>query len=178
MKFLKIIIALLLICNIASAETADIYVAYNTSMTEVENLFKQNVKPDGQMIFTYVPRGLIISIDENVFFNENNEKIRQSGAGVLNDIGNILNEIGAVCVIEGHTERVNPEKTSFKTNWELSLARANNIARYLMRCLKVKPEKIVSMGFGEFMPFIDNVSESADLNNRIDFVILHYDANR
>lgn len=178
MKFLKIIIVLLLLHNTAVAQTADIYIAYNTSMEDIEMLFRENVKPDGEMIFTYVPRGLIISIEEDVFFSENNEKIRQSGALILNDIGDILNQTSSVCVVEGHTESVNPELTSFKSNWELSLARANNIARYLMRCLKVNPNNLVSMGFGEFMPFIDNVSEKAELNNRIDFVILHYDENR
>lgn len=163
----------------AFAKTTDIYIAYkDTTMQEIERQFKENVKPNGEILFTYVPRGLIVSIDEKVFFNQNNDKIKQNSITVLNEIGKIINNSEKLCVIEGHTESLILGETPFKSNWELSLARANNIAKYFMRYLKINPNKIVSMGFGEFMPFSDSVSDKAVLNNRIDFVILNYETKR
>lgn len=176
MRLFKIVAIIVLLSNLAFAETANIYIAFNSNIHEVEDLFREKVKPDGQMVFTYVPRGLIVSIDEKVFFNDNNEKIRSDGTCVLDEIGEVLKQIDTLCVIEGHTRSIEPEKSRFNTNWELSLARANNLARYLMRCLKIKPNKIVSMGFGEFVPFAND--ELSTLDNRIDFVILHYDERR
>lgn len=147
-------------------------------MQAIENMFRTNVKPNGAMYFTYVPRGLIVSIDENVFFNKAQEKIKQSGLCILNEIGSVLAQTDKSCVIEGHTESANPEVSSFRENWELSLARAHSITMYLMRYMKISPERLYCIGYGEFMPYVDNVSKDADLNNRIDFVIIDYSAER
>ena len=173
MKFISVII-LFIFGNMVLANNV-----YVSSITKnAENMFKENLNFSEQILFTYVPRGLIISIDEAVFFNENEEKIKQASLDTLNQIGYILNRIPQKFVIEGHTESNNPDLSRFTKNWELSLARANNIAKYLIRYAKVKPEKIFTVGFGEYMPFFDNVSNKANLNNRIDFVILEYEASR
>jgi len=175
MRFVGVIIFCMLSTPVL-AQSANLYISKCTK--DAENLFKEHVKLDGQIIFTHVPRGLIVSIDETVFFNENQEKIKQDGIVILNQIGKVLNLLDNDFVIEGHTEATNPELSIYNSNWELSLARANNITKYLMRCVKVSPEKLFTVGFGEFMPFADNVSQDAQLNNRIDFVILDYEASR
>ncbi|MBQ8169000.1 OmpA family protein [bacterium] len=130
------------------------------------------------MVFTHVPRGLIVSIDEAVFFEPNQEKLKLESLYVLNEIGFVLNKLENNFVIEGHTESIDPINSIYNANWELSLARANNITKYLMRCAKVSPEKLFTVGFGEFMPFVGNVSEQNGIDNRIDFVILDYEASR
>ncbi len=177
MNFFKTIMLFILFLGttVFANEPQNIYIAYEeTNLMNVENLFKERVKPAGQMLFTYVPRGLIISIEENVFFKDNHEKISCNSLETLNEIGKIINLSGANWVIEGHTEHTNNMR--FKTDWELSLARANNIVLYLMRCSKVSPEKIMPIGYGEFMPFLDR--SKSNMNKRIDFVILDYEAKR
>ncbi len=155
------------------------YAAYDISeMRTIEKMFRSNVKPDGVIYFTYVPRGLIVSIDENVFFNKSQEKLKKSGLCVLNEIGAVLSKTNKSCVIEGHTESANPEISSFRENWELSLARAHSITMYLMRYLKISPERLYCIGYGEFMPYVDSVSQEGNMNNRIDFVIIDYSAER
>lgn len=179
MKFFKAIMLLILFIGspMLANEPKTICIAYEEpNLKKVEMLFKEYVKPSGIMIFTYVPRGLIISIEEKSFFNDNSEKIHCSSLIVLDNIGKIMNVSGKNWVVEGHTEGTN--NFYYKHNWEISLARANNIVKYLMRCAKVSPEKIVPIGFGEFMPFADNVSDKSNMNNRIDFVILDYEAKR
>ena len=178
MRFLKIII--IFICLTFGVLYAPIvYAEYDVAeMKRIEELFKTTVKPGGAMYFTYVPRGLIISIDENVFFNEAQEKIKKEGVCVLNEIGAVLAQTKKSCVIEGHTEDADPNLSSYKENWELSLARAHSITMYLMRYLKISPERLYCIGYGEFMPYVDSVSKDAKMNNRIDFVIIDYEAER
>ena len=142
------------------------------NLNKVENLMRKFVDTD--MIFTYVPRGLVVSFDEDLFFNINQDKISLSGVCVLEKISKVLKNIDNLCVIEGHTNNLNPQNSIYSENWELSLARANNIAIYLMRCDNINPEKLFSIGFGAYMPFHDNVSYTGDLDNRIDFVFLEY----
>ncbi len=147
-------------------------------MKKIEMLFKSSVKPNGAMYFTYVPRGLIVSIDENVFFNKAQEKIKKEGLCILDEIGSVLAMTDKSCVVEGHTESADPNISSYKENWELSLARAHSITMYLMRYLKISPERLYCIGYGEFMPYVDSVANDAKLNNRIDFVIIDYRAER
>ena len=172
-------ICIVFVSVIFFVKVPDAFAFYDMSeMQEIKKMFRSNVKPDGAMYFTYVPRGLIVSIDENVFFNKSQEKLKKSGLCVLNEIGAVLSQTDKSCVIEGHTESANPEISSFRENWELSLARAHSITMYLMRYLKISPERLYCIGYGEFMPYVDSVSRDADLNNRIDFVIIDYSAER
>ncbi len=178
MRFFRVF-NLIFTAGVIFLNTPMAYAVYDMSeMQKIEELFRATVKPDGAMYFTYVPRGLIVSIDENVFFNNAQEKIKRDGLCVLNSIGTVLAQTDKSCVIEGHTENANPDLSSYKANWELSLARAHSITMYLMRYLKISPERLYCIGYGEFMPYVDSVSKNAKMNNRIDFVIIDYKAER
>ena len=49
----------------------------------------------------------------------------------------------------------------------------------MVLCRKVPFEKVFPMGFGELMPFKDNVSNNKKgFDNRVDFVIIEYEAKR
>ena len=59
------------------------------------------------------------------------------------------------------------------------MIRAANIAEYLVKYKDIPTEKIFDIGFGETMPFNDNVApDKKGFNNRIDFVIIDYEAKR
>ena len=58
------------------------------------------------------------------------------------------------------------------------MVRASNIAKYLFY-KNIPTEKIFDIGFGEKMPFHKNVApELKKLDDRIDFVIINYEAKR
>lgn len=155
---------------------ANIYSSNSTKLAE--NLFKETVPLCDDMVFTYVPRGLVVSIDSRVFFKDNNEKLMQSGLIILRQVASVLRRLENDFVIEGHMENLNPDLSIYGSNWEISLARANNVSKFLIKYANVPPEKIFTVGFGEFMPFKANASCSVNLNNRIDFVILDYEVKR
>lgn len=144
------------------------------STSDIETLFKENVS--AQMFFSHVPRGLVVSINENFFFNTCNVKLKPEAKFVLDEIGYVLNQLDYDFVIEGHSQNGALNSLQWEHDWEISLARANNISRYLIRCAKVSPDKIFTVGFGEYIPFSKN--KHPNLNNRIDFVILDYKAKR
>ena len=155
--FIKIIILILFFCNVSFAK-------------EVETLFSLNLQIPMQ--FTYVPRGLIISINDNQFFDQGSEKINLKGVYNLNMIAVLLNKIDKDVVIESHYASKNLE--GYTELWELTLAKANNITRYLIRCCGVNPEKIFSIGYGEIAPLVSNHK----FTDRVDFVILDYKVTR
>ncbi len=143
------------------------------NIEKLESVFKQVMPQKCGVLYTKVPRGLIISIDEKCFFNKGEVRIKESSLDILNIISAILTELPNYCVIENHTE-----EDDYTKNWELSVSRASNLAEYMVKYRKLPIEKVFSLGFGESMPFKDNVAPKNGLNNRIDFVIIEYEARR
>ena len=75
-------------------------------------------------------------------------------------------EIPWVLRIDGHTDKKPLSGTgAFKTNWELSSARAISVVQYLMT-KGVSPQRLVAAGFGEFQPLDTADSDEALKRNR------------
>ncbi|HZV20641.1 MAG TPA: peptidoglycan -binding protein [Hyphomicrobiales bacterium] len=87
----------------------------------------------------------------------------------LKDLENkIPKDLNWVLRIDGHTD-IRPISTAtFKSNWELSSARAISVVKYLVG-KGVPPNRLVAAGFGEYQPLANGNSE-ADLrrNRRIE----------
>ena len=53
----------------------------------------------------------------------------------------------------------------FRSNWELSVARAISVVQYLIG-RSVSPQRLVAAGFGEFQPIDPDKTEEAFSRNR------------
>ncbi len=148
---------------------------YIKPTSEIENIFKNNLHLGKSVVYTRVPRGLIVSIDSLIFFNEGDDKLLNSSKPALKIIAVILKELENECVIESNTNSDSYENSDYDTNWELSTVRAGRIAEYLIKEEKIPSEKIRAVGFGEMMPFYSHIEHSPDLDRRIDFVIINYE---
>ena len=166
--------------NCGFADNSDIRVvaSYQPNVDRLEKSFKQKVNLDKGVIFTKVPRGLVISFDEKLFFAPGNAKINQHSLYILDVLAAGLRNIHNDCVVEDHTQEDMSSISYYDYGWEISIARAANIAQYLINCGCIDSNRIFALGYGEFMPFKDNVASHAGMDSRIDIVILEYEANR
>jgi len=179
--FIILILFNLILPQHCLAEDNLVYIstAINSPVSQIKNKLDKIMPPNSNIIYTFVPRGLIISVDESHFFSGESIQIKCSGAEILNSIATILKDIENDCTIESHTEGHGNNSGAYKTNWEISMARANSIADYLIYCCKLPSERIFPLGFGELMPFKENVSEKQlGYDKRIDFVIFDYEYER
>ncbi|MGN0031445.1 MAG: flagellar motor protein MotB [Candidatus Gastranaerophilaceae bacterium] len=108
-------------------------------------------------------RGLVISFDANIFFENGDDEIKENSKIYLDEIGKILKIIDKFCIIESNVKIANTEGY---TNWELSTLQAQKISEYLINVHQLDQQKIRAIGFGSILP--------KNLNPRIDFVILNY----
>ena len=143
--------------------------------SDIERLFAGSLNLGDCIIYTKVPRGLIVSICSTIFFEEGQDKLLDSSKPVLSKIAQILKFINKECSVESNTAYKSWEKSNYKSNWELSTVRAGKIVDYLIKVEKISPQKINAIGFGEVMPFSSNVHYSNNMDRRIDFVILNYE---
>jgi len=87
-------------------------------------------------------------------------------AGALIDLDKqIPNEIAWVLRVDGHTDVRPIYSSGFKSNWELSSARAISVVQYLIS-LGVPAQRLVAAGFAEFQPLDAAPTEDAYRRNR------------
>lgn len=152
---------------------------FNPNIIQIENSFKNILKEYPETTaYTRVPRGLIISIRESELFNNGDYKIKQSGYKILDSIASVLEQFENRCVIESHSDEPISETSDYREDWEITIMRANEITDYLTKCRKIKRDRVFPLGFGEIMPFKENVSRTGFNDSRIDFVVIDYEYKR
>jgi len=120
-------------------------------------------------------KGLVITLANNILFDSGKAQIKEDAYPVLNKIANLIKtkapnkNIG----IEGHTDNVPIKYSDWKSNRELSTARANNVYHYLVDNGLLSPSKSTTIGYGEFQPVASNDTEGGRAKNRrVEIVIL------
>jgi chemotaxis protein MotB len=110
----------------------------------------------------------------SVLFPSTSDEINESFRGELDKLaGAVLElerqippEINWVIRVDGHTDaRPIPPGAAFRSNWELSAARAISVVRYLID-KGIDPQHLVAAGFGEFQPLDTGETEEAYARNR------------
>jgi chemotaxis protein MotB len=109
-----------------------------------------------------------------VLFDSGNAALRPEGTAELDKIASALldlqkqipPEINWVLRVDGHTDtRQLSANSPFKSNWELSSARAISVVQYLIS-KGVPPQRLVAAGFGEFQPIDPGTTDEAYSHNR------------
>lgn len=80
--------------------------------------------------------------------------------------GEIPEDINWVIRVDGHTDKIPISGGGrFRTNWDLSAARAVSVVRSLIE-KGVSPDRLVAAGFGEFQPLDTGDTDEAHARNR------------
>ena len=108
-----------------------------------------------------------------VFFDSGQAQLLPEGRAELDKLASALGdldkqipaEIPWVLRVDGHTDSRPINSPLFKSNWELSSARAISVVQYLVS-LGVPPQRLVAAGFAEFQPLDTAQTEDAFKRNR------------
>src|SRR6201986_496604 len=108
-----------------------------------------------------------------VFFDTGQATLLPEGQNELNSVAGALidldkqipAEIAWVLPVDGHTDVRPINSPVFKSNWELSSARAISVVQYLIS-LGVPAQRLVAAGFAEFQPLDTGTTEDAYKRNR------------
>lgn len=123
-------------------------------------------------------RGLVVSLKEAGFFDSGSAEVKESSYQLLAKVAESLTSYSNPIRVEGNTDNVPISSRAFKSNWELSTARATNILHYLIENYGFQPERICAVGFGEYRPIAVNDSDAGRMKNRrVDIVLLARDSD-
>ncbi len=126
-----------------------------------------------------------VGIDENyqyvkismygaVLFDSGRAEVKSDSYKVLNKVGQILKVYDSQLIkIQGHTDNVPmSSKAIYDNNFQLSTARANAVAEYLIDECNLKGRNIEPSGRSEYEPIADNsTAEGRAKNRRVEFKI-------
>lgn len=116
---------------------------------------------------------LVVRFSEGVLFEIGEARIGFQGILVLERCGEILAKIPNRVRITGHTDDLPILGGRYRTNWELSTARAVNVLRFFTESLGLDPRRFSAVGYGKYRPLVPNTSpENRKKNRRAEIVIL------
>jgi chemotaxis protein MotB len=116
---------------------------------------------------------LVMRLPQDVLFPSGSAVLSREGELSIMEVAVILRQFPERrFMVAGHTDNQPVKEGGYKDNWELSMARALVVARFLVEA-KMKPENIVAAGYGEFDPIAKNASpEGRRENRRIELILL------
>ncbi|HTS39326.1 MAG TPA: peptidoglycan -binding protein [Xanthobacteraceae bacterium] len=111
------------------------------------------------------PSEVFFDTGQAVLKPEGKTELDQIAAALLELSQQIPPEIGWVLRVDGHTDVRPVSGATFKSNWELSAARAISVVQYLIS-KGISPQRLAAAGFGEFQPIDPGNTEEAYSKNR------------
>ena len=146
----------------------------NSAKELLAQRLKQEIS-DQQVRLEMAEKGLVITFVADVLFDSGKDKIKVESFPTLDKVARVLNEnlpefnIG----IEGHTDTEPIKHSGWKSNWELSSARALSVLHYIVDDKGVSGNRVSAVGYGEHkLVAANDTKEGMKLNRRVEIVVL------
>jgi chemotaxis protein MotB len=152
----------------ATQQTTQRYDSILTSLNE-------EVKK-GQLQVRQFKDMLTVDVAEQLFFDSGKATLKETGKLLLQKVADSLKGYEDKSIrIVGHTDNVPITKglqKVFPSNWELSVARATTVVRFLQGT-GIAPERLVATGRAEYAPVAPNDNaEGRQKNRRIEITLI------
>jgi chemotaxis protein MotB len=157
----------------SSLEQEKASMAVNNQQTQkqyeelVQGLSKEVKK--GELQVKQYKNMLSMNLESRIFFDSGKVTLRKEGKAILKKYEN------KIIRVVGHTDNVPVAKSlraTFPSNWDLSVARAANVVRYLQE-VGVPPERMLAAGRAEYDPVASNDTPGGrQKNRRIEIMLL------
>ncbi|WP_024461116.1 MotB family protein [Marinimicrobium sp. LS-A18] len=126
----------------------------------------------GQIEIETRGRQIIIRIREQGSFRSGSAELAEDYFDVLDEIQAVLMLQPGRIKVQGHTDNIPINSARFRSNWELSSARAVSVAHQLMRGDYIDQDRFEVTGFADTRPLAPNdTRENRARNRRVEVVI-------
>ena len=151
-----------------------------TRLTRTQEELSKSLQDEiskGNITIQQVRDRLTINMVDRVLFDSGQAQVKPAGVKVLKQVSDILKTVTDKQIrIEGHTDNVpisSKLQGHFKTNWELSTARATTVVRYLIDQGSVNRRHLSAVGYADTQPHASNDSEEGRSSNRRIEIVLY-----
>jgi chemotaxis protein MotB len=118
-------------------------------------------------------RGLVISLRESGFFASGDDAVSAGSFPALDKIATVIKDLPNPVRLEGHTDSIPIHNSHFRSNWELSSARAIAMMEVLATRYEIPRVRMAVAGYAENAAADTNdTDEGRAHNRRVDLVLL------
>jgi chemotaxis protein MotB len=116
---------------------------------------------------------LVLVLGERITFRVGEAELLVNFQPALSRIAEfIAHKEGYEVVVLGHTDNTPIHNSRFPSNWELSAARAVDVAKFLIEN-GVRPERVSIQGYSEYRPLRENTTpETRQANRRVEIMLI------
>jgi chemotaxis protein MotB len=105
-------------------------------------------------------------------FDTGQAQLKKDFVPLLLKIGEVLSKTKGEIIVAGHTDNVPVSGGPYKSNLGLSMARAGSVAEFLINSTAIDPQRVSTMGFGEYRPLATNdTEEGRQKNRRVEIIV-------
>jgi chemotaxis protein MotB len=119
----------------------------------------------GKAAIAVTDKTVKIALNPETFFSIGSAKLNPGTVNVLGSLVGLIESFPNDIIIEGHTDNIPVRGGAYRSNWELSIARAVGVVNFFTAS-GLDPRQLVAAGYGEFHPAFPNDTESNRAKNR------------
>lgn len=119
----------------------------------------------GKATIAVTDKTVKIALNPETFFSIGSAKLNPGTVNVLGSLVGLIEAFPNDIIIEGHTDNIPVRGGAYRSNWELSIARAVGVVNFFTAS-GLDPKQLVAAGYGEFHPAYPNDSETNRARNR------------
>jgi chemotaxis protein MotB len=113
-----------------------------------------------------------IILTGDLLFDLGESDLSEDASSSLQKIVEVVQHTPYMINIVGHTDNLPMRSNRFKSNWELSVARASTVARFLIDEMNMDPGQFVVSGYSSNRPIAPNTTaENRAKNRRVEIII-------
>lgn len=145
----------------------------NTQTQQLKQLLAKEIKLDLVGIETIEDR-VTIRINEQASFPSGRANLKSSFVPILDKIRRSLAQTKSDFIVSGHTDDIPVKSSRYRSNWELSAARATSVVHVLLDDYEILPNRFRIEGHGSTKPIVSNNSvKNRSINRRVEISLLN-----
>ena len=133
-------------------------------LTKLQSALIDEIR-DGEASLELHQDWLIIELSSGMLFSSGSAVAQQRAKEVVGLVRDIIAPVDNYIRGRGYTDNEGIRNEMFRSNWELSVARATSILVEL-ESLGINPARMAIEGYGEYSPFASNDTEQGRAENR------------
>lgn len=147
-----------------------------------QKVFKRNLASVYRVLRPEIKKGLvevgkkerdvIIRISEKASFRSGSAKLNMKFKPLVKKLSRVMDDVTGNIRVAGHTDDQPLRSKAFRTNWELSSARAAAVGQALIDNSSVKENRFIFEAYGSTRPYVSNDSPyNRTKNRRVEIII-------
>ena len=140
-----------------------------TPAEQVEQIFMEELSGMidlGEVAIERLDDEVIIRLQDQFAFELGSEVVQPEFREMLLEIKRLLRDIRGEFVVSGHTDNLPIRTARFRSNWELSAARAASVVHELTEDGSIPPERFRVEGYADIQPLDTNETVQGRARNR------------